>query len=213
MSDLLVRIFEILGIVAFSISGAMVAIRQRMDLFGVVFMGFITSFGGGLIRDGLMGVTPPLLFQSYSFIVTSVLTSLVVFLIALVGKNHYQNHEDMIERINNIFDALGLGVFVVIGTQAAMDADVSQSGFFIISMAVVTGVGGGLLRDMIIREIPFILKKRIYVVAAALGAVTYWLLNKVGVTMSLALWAGVLVTFALRVLATVFKWNFPKAIP
>ena len=121
-------------------------------------------------------------------------------------------NEGRIATVNNFIDAIGIGIFAVGGTKIAVELGFS-SPLIAIPMGVISSVGGGLVRDLILREIPFIIKKRIYALAALAGAALYYSLA-VALTVDtvIATLAGLLLTFALRVLATVFKWNMPKAI-
>lgn len=204
-------ILEIIGTISFAISGAMIAIQKKVDIFGVLFLGIITAFGGGLIRDIILGNVPPAMFRNTKYLVFASIASLIVFLTASLFKNKYIQNELLIDTINNIFDAVGLGAFSVIGAQLTIQLYKDAGTFLIIVMGMITGIGGGLLRDLLVREIPFVLKKRVYAVAAILGAATYYLL--LHFTFSwLAMVIGVFVTFSLRMLSTVFKWNLPKAI-
>lgn len=205
-------VLEIIGIISFAISGAMIAIDKNADLFGVVVLALITAMGGGVMRDILLGMTPPVFFTSLVFVTIAIVTSLAVFAFAYAFKERYVTNEAAIEKINNIVDALGLGVFAVVGVKVTVDAGFTNNPFLIICMALITATGGGLLRDLMIMEIPFVLKKRIYAVAAILGASVYYFASVFGMNDVAAQVLGTTVTFTVRILATVFKWNFPKAL-
>ena len=120
--------------------------------------------------------------------------------------------EPLIEQINNVFDAIGLGVFAASGARIGMEAGFENDLFLVTFLGMTTAVGGGMLRDVLIQEIPFVLKKRVYAVAAIAGALSFALLCRAGVASNFAYAAGCLVTTALRLMATVFRWNLPKAI-
>ena len=126
-------------------------------------------------------------------------------------KNKYIQIELLIDTINNIYDSIGLGAFSVIGAQLTIQLYGNASTFLIIVMGMITGIGGGILRDLLVREIPYVLKKRVYAVASILGAGTYFFLLYFTYSW-LAMIIGVFVTFSLRMRSTVFKWNLPKAI-
>ncbi len=200
-----------IGVVAFGISGAMVAIKKRADPFGVVFLAVITTTGGGITRDILLGIQPPAIFIDYTYALYAAITALIVFTVAHINKDLYCSKTDVIDSINNIFDALGLGVFVVIGTQTAIDYGFAQNAFLTVTVGVITGIGGGFLRDIMVGEIPFVLKKHIYVLAAFTGSIVFYFMyiNSISYTISAFLSAGI--TFAIRMLATHFKWNLPPA--
>lgn len=204
-------ILEIIGTISFAVSGAMIAIKKKVDIFGVLFLGIITAFGGGLMRDITLGNLPPAMFRNTKYLLFATLASLIVFFTASLFKNKYIQNELLIDTINNIFDAIGLGAFSVIGAQLTIQLYGNASTFLIIVMGMITGIGGGILRDLLVREIPFVLKKRVYAVASILGAGTYFFLLYFTYSW-LAMIIGVFVTFSLRMLSTVFKWNLPKAI-
>lgn len=209
----LFTLFESLGTIAFAISGAMVAVKKGVDLFGVLFLGLVTAFGGGLMRDITLGVVPPRMFLSSTNLLLALFSALGVFLLARLLQKRYLSNEAALEQINNIFDALGLGAFSVTGARAAMEAGFADNVTLLLFTGMITAIGGGILRDLLIREIPFVLKKRIYAVASLCGAFVYWLLGAGPAGEELAVFGGVAVTFLLRILATIFKWNLPKALP
>ncbi len=210
--NVLFIILEFLGVVAFSVSGAMVSVKKNMDLFGVIFLALITAFGGGMLRDTLLGKTPPLLFTNYWMLLAGFLAALTVFIVARCLQERYFKNEQAIEQINNVFDALGLGAFAVTGVQVTMEAGFGKLWFLVLMMGMLTAIGGGLLRDLMLREIPFVLNKRIYAIAALEGALVYYLLHLAGLNDIVASLAGILLTFLLRILATVYKWNLPHPL-
>lgn len=214
--DLFYTIIESIGVVAFSISGAMVAIRRKTDLFGVILLAIITTLGGGLTRDVIFSFSPPAFFQSKEYLLISTIVSIVVFLFARKFSNTYLQNETRIEHINDIFDALGLGIFAVMGVKVAFEQGYENDALISISCGALTCICGGMLRDVLTNSTPFVLVKRIYALAAIAGASTYYLLyiysERIGVEDSLAMILGLAVTFVLRVLAMAFKWNMPKAI-
>ena len=203
---------EWLGTAAFAVSGAMVAIDKGMDLFGVIFLAMVTALGGGTLRDVLIGHFPPRMFTNYQYLTLAVVCALVVFLLADVFKERYVKSEQGIERVNNVFDAIGLGVFAVSGARIGMEAGFMDNAFLVTFLGMTTAVGGGMIRDVLLKEIPFVLNKRIYAVAAIAGALTYWVIEVVFLNPVLAYALGWLVVVTLRMLATIYKWNLPKAI-
>jgi uncharacterized membrane protein YeiH len=205
-------ICEWLGTAAFAVSGAMVAVDKGMDLFGVIFLAMITALGGGTLRDVLIGHFPPRMFTNYQYLTLAVVCALAVFLLADVFKERYIRSEQGIERVNNVFDAIGLGVFAVSGARIGMEAGFMDNAFLVTFLGMTTAVGGGMIRDVLLQEIPFVLNKRVYAVAAIAGALTYWVMEVVFLNSVLAYALGWLVTVTLRMLATIYKWNLPKAI-
>ncbi len=216
--ETLLLIIHFIGIVSFSAAGAMVAIDHETDWFGVIFLSIITCFGGGLLRDVIAGQAIgrelPVLFTDLGLeIIVSILTALVVFFLAFIFKKHYVREEEFVNKINNVLDALGIGVFSAAGT-----GDYLVAGPLVaITMGMISSVGGSLTRDIMLRDVPFILRKRIYALATLLGSGVYYLIAAVimpGEESSsvVATIACTVVIFTIRMCATAFKWNMPKAI-
>ena len=201
-------VLELIGAAAFAISGAMAAIKRKADIFGVVFLGVITALGGGVIRDVLIGQLPPKMFISYAYLLASLLVSLIVFFDAYIRREKYFANKDKLSEINNIFDAAGLAVFTISGMNTAMG--VSDNVILILTLGVITGVGGGMLRDMMTNTMPKVLRKRVYAVASLIGGALYYVLHLIGVNDILSAVFGMVTIFVLRVLATVYKWNLPS---
>ncbi len=214
--ELFSSIIEILGVIAFSISGAMVAIRRKTDLFGVILLAIITAHGGGLTRDVIFSFSPPAIFSMKSYILICIIVAVIVFLFARKFSHTYLENELRIEHINDVFDALGLGVFAVIGVTVALEQGHSGDALICITCGLLTGICGGMLRDVLTNNTPFVLVKRIYAIAALAGASVYYILHIYGgaihIGEELAIVIGVSVTFILRILAMTFKWNMPIAI-
>lgn len=207
MMDELIYALEIIGAAAFAVSGAMAALEHEADIFGVIFLAVITALGGGVIRDLLLGVTPPKMFVSYVYLAVAAVAALVVFADAYIRREKYRKHRDKLDSINNMFDAVGLAVFTVSGMNTAMQQ--SDNVLLILVLGMSTGVGGGMLRDMMINKMPKVLRKRVYAVASLLGGGVYYGLFALGVHETIAAVSGMALIIALRVLATVYKWNLP----
>ena len=210
--DTLFFILELIGTAAFSVAGALAAIRKRLDVFGVLVCSATTALGGGILRDVLLANLPPAMFRDYSYLITAAAVSLVTFLVAWLFKTRFSRRVPAIESVNNIADAVGLGIFTVVGINTALRAGYADNAFFVIFLGTVTGVGGGMLRDVTINEIPMIFTKRIYAVASLLGGLAYYLLSVTFALPSLlSVGAAILIVFLLRILASVFRWDLPKA--
>ena len=205
--DELIYALEIIGAAAFAVSGAMAALEHEADIFGVIFLAVVTALGGGVIRDLLLGVTPPKMFVSYVYLAVAAVAALVVFADAYIRREKYRKHRDKLDSINNMFDAVGLAVFTVSGMNTAMQQ--SDNVLLILVLGMSTGVGGGMLRDMMINKMPKVLRKRVYAVASLLGGGVYYGLFALGVHETIAAVSVMVVIIALRVLATVYKWNLP----
>ena len=143
--EIMLRVIEYIGTIAFAISGALIAIENKMDILGVVILGSTTAVGGGLFRDIIIGRTMPSMFANPSYVIVAAVTTLIVFLVMYFLKNT-KVVESKIYKIGfNITDSLGLGVFVVVGATQTMEAGITNH-FMIIFCSVLTAVGGGILR-------------------------------------------------------------------
>lgn len=212
VAKLILELIDQVGTIAFAVSGAMVAVKKGADLFGVLFLGCITAIGGGTIRDIIIGHVPPRMFSNKTYIILAALSALCVFCLASIFQERYEKNIHLVEQINNVFDALGLGIFAASGAQVAIEAGFQDNLFLMVSLGTTTAIGGGMLRDMMLREIPFVLRKRIYALAAIAGAMVYSLLWRGGMESYAASCVCIVVTFSIRIAATVFNWNLPRAI-
>lgn len=196
---ILINIFEIAGTIAFAISGALIGIEKKLDLFGVVFLAVTTSVGGGIFRDIIIGNVPPVAFVKPVYCIVSVISSFITFML-------YKK----IIRLKNIifiFDAIGLGVFTAIGSNAAL-AHNNNHPFLVISMGLITGVGGGLLRDVFVKDIPYVFRKEIYAVASLAGSFGFYLVHLAAANM-VPLYVCFIITFVTRILSVRFDINLP----
>lgn len=207
--DKLIFALELIGVAAFAVSGAMVAIEKKADIFGVIFLAVTTALGGGVIRDVLLGQLPPKMFTSYVYLLVAALSAVIVFVDAYIRREKYRQNMGRLDSINNIFDSIGLAVFTVSGMNMAMS--VSDNAVLILFLGMTTGVGGGMLRDMLTNAMPTVLRKRIYAVASLLGGGLYYTMYALNVNEALAAICGMLFIVVLRILATVLKWNLPTA--
>ena len=206
------QVGEWIGTAAFAVSGAMIAVDTGTDIFGVMVLAVVTALGGGTLRDVFIGHFPPRMFSSSNYVALACACALTVFVLARIYKERYLAREKLVEQINNVFDAIGLGVFAVSGARIGVEAGFVGNTFLVTFLGMITAVGGGMLRDVLIKEIPFVLKKRIYAVAAIAGALCYALMVEHGISIVWAYGAGWSVTTALRLLATVFRWDLPRAL-
>ena len=201
-------VLELIGAAAFAVSGAMVAIEKKADIFGVLFLAVTTALGGGVIRDVLIGRIPPVMFVSYWYLLISVVAALAVFIDAYLRSEKYKLHLDKLDAVNNVFDAIGLAVFSVSGMNAAMP--VSDNVILVLFVGMCTGVGGGMLRDVMTNTMPKVLRKRVYAVASLIGGGLYYVMYVLNINQLLSVGCGMLVIFALRLFATIYKWNLPS---
>ncbi len=182
---------EMIGTVAFAISGALVAIEKNLDYYGIGVFAIVTATGGGIIRDLLIGKNLPVSLENPTFAVVSIISAAAV-VILYKRIIYYRN-------VIQFFDAVGLAAFTAIGAQVAVENEFYHL-FVIMTLAVLTGTGGGVIRDVFAREIPFVFQKEIYAVACLIGAIMFFFLfDLVGV--DLALYICFAVTLLIRLFA------------
>ena len=208
--DIGILILQLIGTVSFAVSGAMTAMRKGMDLLGVVVLGLTTAVGGGILRDVLLGRTPPAIFSDPLTAALAVGTSVLVFIPAvrrLLGRT-----PRVYEVTMRWADSLGLGIFTVIGAQAACAALGHADWFTIAFFGTITGVGGGVLRDVMAGDLPYIFRKHIYALASLAGALVWVVIHSLwSDTAAMLIGGSVVVT--IRLLAAHFRWSLPKAKP
>ena len=201
--------FEMIGVVAFAISGAVVAISKKMDIFGVAMMGTVTAVGGGILRDVLLGLTPPSALRNPLQALVGIGVSVLVFIVW--QHSHSAAQHPWREALLLVADSIGLGIFTAHGVAVAIQAGYESSVFLVLFVGVVTGVGGGVLRDVCCMERPYIFTKHIYALASLAGAAVCLLLWTSG--QNIAMLTSCAVTVALRICAAAFRWSLPKARP
>ena len=210
MSDIIITAMEIIGTVAFAISGALISVSCGLDIFGVVFIGVITATGGGILRDVLTGRTPPLIFSNIHIFAVAAITALIVFIISFIHKNHFNTMRDKIDRINNIFDAVGLAAFTVTGTEIVLASGCSDKMLLCVIMGMLTGCGGGMLRDVLVDKTPYVLKKHVYALASLFGSILYYLIRMNCENEIIGTVVATVSVILIRLLATKYHWKLPK---
>lgn len=208
MEEYFILAAELAGTIAFSVSGALTAIRKKMDLLGVMILGLCTATGGGIIRDLILGYTPPAAFRNPVYSIVALLTAVIIFL-PPVTKSIQKNQKNF-DRVLLAFDTIGLGIFTVTGIEASHTESSANGVYLFIFVGVVTGVGGGVLRDIFAGTKPAIFVEHIYATASILGAVVCVALwNFAG--QYIAMIAGAVIIALTRVLAAHYRWNLPRA--
>ncbi len=208
MTEWIRYILEIAGTIAFAISGALVAIGAGLDLFGVIFIGAVTAVGGGIMRDILLGINPPSALTNLTWIGLAIFVSLAVFAAAYIMREKFNSVKSKIEHINNIFDACGLAAFTVTGAEVAIAAGHSDNFFIPVLLGMITGVGGGIFRDILTDTTPYVLKKHVYALASIAGGLLYYFLSRSGHGIAVAV--AIATVVAIRLLATKYHWSLPK---
>ncbi len=211
--DAFIWILDVIGTIAFSISGAMVGIRKRMDLFGVCVLGVVTATGGGMTRDIMLGINPPRMFTNSTDVIIAALTAVLTFAVIHYANKKKQTHigfRETYSLVLFVMDTLGLALFTVIGIQVALAVSPEASDFLLVFVGTITGVGGGLLRDMMSESIPYIFQKHIYATACIVGAVICVLLyRKCSVSLNISMIVGAIAVLVIRALAAQLHWNLP----
>lgn len=195
---LVLSIVDIIGTVAFAVSGVLVGIRNKLDLFGVYVLAMITASGGGIIRDIVIGRNIPVFFTEWRYFAAITGAMLVTcILYKFVNK---------IISVIILFDAIGLGVFTVTATYQAIEFGLPLLG--VVFAGVITGIGGGIVRDILVNEIPLIFRSEIYAIASMIGSVTFYVLyNNVSINVNTYICIGLVL--AIRMIAVRFGLNLP----
>ncbi|MCI9638474.1 MAG: trimeric intracellular cation channel family protein [Hungatella sp.] len=204
----MIFILELIGTIAFAFSGCMVANSKRMDIFGVWVLGTVTAVGGGAVRDVLLGQFPPNMFRDGVYVAAA--TATVVFWLWMAAKKGAlpRRHFHQLTQVMDISDSIGLGVFAVVGSQTAIRCGYGGNWFLVIFVGVLTGVGGGLMRDVMANMTPMIFRKRIYASAAMAGSIVYVVLLSLVPEID-AILAGIATVFAIRTMASLRHWDLP----
>lgn len=204
--EIITKCLEIIGTIAFAVSGALVGIERKMDILGITILGATTACGGGILRDVILGITPPASFVDPTYISIAIITSLIIFVPRL--RNKLMKRKILFDNVLLIMDSLGLGIFVVVGISVAAKTDYGL--FLKCFVGVITGVGGGVLRDCMADTTPFIFHKHFYASAAIIGAViTVLMWNQSNEIISMFVGTGII--FALRLSAAHYRWKLPRA--
>lgn len=208
MTDIMI-FMEILGTVAFSISGAIEAMKKKMDLLGVLVLGLVTAVGGGIVRDIIIGHLPPASFRDPANALLALTTALIAFFVGMLLSNRKTSlHSALWNQVLLLSDAFGLGAFTVLGIQGVQAQTDYEGTAILLFVGVITGVGGGLLRDIFAGNVPYIFRKHVYATASIAGAFAYLLLQKTG-HQGFAAIASMLIVVMLRLLAARYQWNLP----
>jgi uncharacterized membrane protein YeiH len=192
---------DLLGTFVFAISGATLGVRKRLDLFGVLVLSFAAAVSGGIARDVLIGATPPAALSNWHYIAVSCAAGLATFF-----------RSGDVERLRNpvqLFDAVGLGLFAVTGATKALAAGLNPVSAMLLGM--LTGIGGGIARDILAARIPVVLQADLYAVAALAGAAVVVAGERLGLPQAPVLATGALLVFVLRFLAIRRGWRLPVA--
>jgi len=198
---------EMAGTVAFAASGAMVGVERNMDIFGVSVLGVVTAVGGGMIRDIVLGIIPPNVFTNPVYALVATITSCVVFLVFYWKRQLLEGHT--YDRVMLVMDSIGLGIFTVVGVNTGIRSGYMDNVFLLVFLGTITGVGGGLMRDMMAGVPPYIFVKHIYACASIVGAVVCVYMNRFVGNVE-AMMVACFVIILIRYLAAHYRWNLPR---
>lgn len=204
-------IFELIAVVVFAVTGVTTALEKKLDVFGAIVLGLCTAVGGGIIRDILLGYLPPTAFRDPIYSITALIASAICFIVLYIFGERIHSHAEIYNQIINVFDASGLAIFTIGGVHAAIDHGFGDNLYLSVFVGLMTGVGGGVMRDVMVGKIPMIFRKRIYALAALPGAIAYQIIMENEFLEEIyAFIACTSIIFVIRMLATIFRWNLPK---
>jgi uncharacterized membrane protein YeiH len=199
---LLIQVLDLFGTMAFAVTGAFKAIEHGSDIVGIVILSTITGVTGGVLRDIIFGKFPPTAVVNSLYIAITVSTGAVIFFLYPLLKKHWN--------LFLKFDAVGLGVFTVIGSTFAYN--LFGLNFLAMSFAgILTAIGGGILRDVFVNEIPLVFVKEFYASASFVGILTLFIMLSVNINLSIAAIPSIVITTSLRLIAMKFNWSLPRA--
>lgn len=200
-ATLLPFVLDLAGTFVFALSGAMAGVRRKLDLFGVLVLAFAAANTGGITRDLIIGAVPPGALDDWRYLGVSLLAGLITFCFPTAVRQRWNPVM--------IFDAAGLALFAVSGAQKAMTYGLNPVMATLLGM--LTGIGGGMARDILLTEIPTVLRAELYAVAALLGAATVVIAHVLHLPPEPATLTGAALCFGLRVLAMRYRWHLPVA--
>lgn len=205
--DIIWYMFDMIGTIAFAVSGALVGVARKMDIFGMAVLALATAIGGGIVRDVLLGYFPPNSLRNVVYVTVVLAVTVIVF---LIYNSRYRKHA-MGPRSRASYllaDALGLASFTVTGASAGFKL-YPELPIFIVLLGTITAVGGGIIRDMLAQRIPSVLKEDVYALPSIMGGIVYYLM----VTSSwdsMAVYGAFTVVLIIRLLAIKYNWSLPK---
>lgn len=204
----LIFVLDIVGTISFAISGAMTGMQKNMDIFGVCMLGVTTAVGGGILRDLLLGLTPPATLVNPRNVFLAIAVSMILFFPFV--RRFLFARQNIYDRLMLWADSAGLGLFTVYGIRVAALAGYESNAFLLVFVGVITGVGGGVIRDLFAGDRPYIFVKHIYACAAIAGAVLCVMLRPAA-GLDIAMVAGLAVIVVIRLCSAKFRWSLPRA--
>ena len=198
----LIHSLDLFGTMAFAVTGAMKGVAFKMDILGVIVLSSITGMAGGMLRDIVLGRTPPAALIDPTYILVTTITGISVFYL-------YPNIKSLLGLFLK-FDALGLGVFSIIGATIALNGGYGLNLLIMMFAGVITAVGGGIVRDVLVNEKPLVFIKELYVSLSFIGILLFFSLLYMGVALDTSSIIGISFITGLRIAAMRFNWNLPR---
>jgi uncharacterized membrane protein YeiH len=198
---LLIHALDLFGTMAFAVTGAIKAIEHKSDIVGIIILATMTGVAGGVLRDAMFGKVPPQAIIDPQYVIITTSTAIVLFFLYRIPKKHWN--------LFLKFDAIGLGVFTIIGTSFAYNL----LGLNFLAMAfagLLTAVGGGILRDVFVNEVPIVFIKELYASASFLGVIIFYILLASGIDLNFAAIPSIIAVIVLRLVAIKYNWNLPR---
>ena len=200
-AEVFIYVLDLFGTMAFAVTGAFKAIEHKSDIVGIIILATITGVAGGTIRDIILGKFPPNSLLDPAYVAITVATGIVIFFLF----SHLKKHWNVFLK----FDAIGLGVFTIIGATFAFNI-FGLNYLAMVLAGMLTAIGGGILRDVFVNQVPIVFVKELYASASFVGVTIFYLLLMVEVELYLASIAGIIITTGMRLVAMKYNWNLPK---
>ena len=200
-AEVFIYILDLFGTMAFAVTGAFKAIEHKSDIVGIIILATITGVAGGTIRDIVLGEFPTNSISDPAYVIITVATGVVIFFLY----SHLKKHWNVFLK----FDAIGLGVFTIIGATFAFNI-FGLNYLAMVLAGVLTAIGGGILRDVFVNQVPIVFIKELYASASFVGVTIFYLLLLAGIELYAATIAGIIITTGLRLVAMKYNWNLPK---
>lgn len=199
--SIIIFVLDLFGTMAFAVTGALRAIEHKYDIVGIIILGTTTGLLGGVMRDTILGIFPPYNFSDTIHIALTTIAAIIIFFLYHRIKKY--------ENIFNIFDAIGLGVFTFTGASIAYSL-FSTNFVLIVISSLLTAFGGGILRDVLVREPPIVFTKEVYALASFIGVILFLILVNVKLQFEFIAIAVIFVTTSIRLISIKLQWNLPK---
>jgi len=196
-------LMDLTGTFVFAVSGAIAGVNKKLDIYGIFVLAIMTALGGGMIRDTMLGRTPPVAFIDFSYMIAAFAGAMCTWF--------FFTYMQKAAKLLRIMDAIGLGIFSVIGAQVSLS--LGASWYAAIGMGILTGTGGGMIRDVLSGSVPMVMQKEIYAIASLFGSSLYVLGRSVGIPDSISAIIAALATTGIRLLAILKNWQLPQTPP